>query len=73
MSSNTEQIAYAAMKCLCSPLEKVKPWQTNGVKGVYSFLAKAFRFFGDSSNWVEGEEDTEVLKISPPNNSKSGK
>jgi leucyl-tRNA synthetase len=27
------------------PLDKVKPWQTNGVKGVYNFLAKFHRVF----------------------------
>ena len=60
-----EQYGADSLRCyemFMGRLKKVKPWQTNGVKGVYSFLAKAFRFFGDSSNWVEGEEDTEVLK-----------
>ncbi|MGB0454288.1 MAG: leucine--tRNA ligase [Bacteriovoracaceae bacterium] len=45
------------------PLEKVKPWQTNGVKGVHNFLSKSYRFFADSSNIkAEGDEDPEVLK-----------
>ena len=60
-----EQYGADSLRCyemFMGPLEKVKPWQTNGVKGVYSFLSKAYRFFGDSANWIEGEEDTEVLK-----------
>ena len=42
-----EQYGADSLRCyemFMGPLEKVKPWQTNGVKGVYSFLAKAFRF-----------------------------
>ncbi|MEX0798404.1 MAG: class I tRNA ligase family protein, partial [Bacteriovoracaceae bacterium] len=31
------------------PLEKVKPWNMNGLKGVYNFLGKAFRTFSDAS------------------------
>ena len=37
-------------------------WQTNGVKGVYSWLSKSFKFFGNPENLMEGEEDSEVLK-----------
>ena len=32
------------------PLEKVKPWSMNGVKGVYNFLNRAHRFFLDTKN-----------------------
>lgn len=45
------------------PLEKVKPWQTNGVKGVYNFLVKSFRFFANSSNIVAGDEQAETVKM----------
>ncbi|MCY4524051.1 MAG: leucine--tRNA ligase, partial [Halobacteriovoraceae bacterium] len=45
------------------PLEKVKPWQQKGVKGVHNFLAKTFRFFGDPDNWKTQKEDLEVLKM----------
>lgn len=45
------------------PLEKVKPWQTSGVKGVYGFLAKASRFIGDAANITDGQEDLEVQKL----------
>lgn len=46
------------------PLEKVKPWQTNGVKGVFNFLKRAFTFYGDSEN-ISGEKESDeaVLKI----------
>ena len=39
------------------PLEKVKPWSMNGVKGVYNFLNKAYRFFADKNNWAETENE----------------
>lgn len=46
------------------PLEKVKPWQTNGVKGVFNFLKRAFTFYGDMEN-ISGEKETDesILKI----------
>src|SRR5690606_27135310 len=44
------------------PLEKVKPWQTSGVKGVYNFLAKAIKTFGDSSKIHDGAEDPAIEK-----------
>ena len=45
------------------PLEKVKPWQQEGVKGVHNFLIKTFKFFGNSDNWTTGQEDFQILKI----------
>jgi len=44
------------------PLDAVKPWVENGVKGVYNFLNKACKFFADEAHYFEGEEDAEVLK-----------
>jgi leucyl-tRNA synthetase len=44
------------------PLDAVKPWVENGVKGVYNFLNKAHRFFADKAHYADGEEDAEVLK-----------
>lgn len=44
------------------PLDVVKPWDENGVKGVSGFLGRAFRFFSNPENIFEGEEDPEVLK-----------
>lgn len=44
------------------PLDASKPWSEQGVKGVYNFLARVHRFFADSNNIVDGDEDSEVLK-----------
>ncbi|HKK62413.1 MAG TPA: leucine--tRNA ligase [Bacteroidales bacterium] len=44
------------------PLDATKPWAENGVKGVYNFLAKAYRFFADESHYFVGNEDEDVLK-----------
>jgi leucyl-tRNA synthetase len=44
------------------PLDVTKPWDDKGVKGVFGFLGRAFRFFSDPSNIVSGEEDPEILK-----------
>lgn len=44
------------------PLEKTKPWSMNGVKGVFGFISKAYRFFGETSNFV-AEENPETLKL----------
>lgn len=46
------------------PLEKVKPWQTNGVKGVFNFVKRAFTFYADPQN-IHGEKETDeaTLKI----------
>lgn len=45
------------------PLEKVKPWQTKGVKGVHNFIRKSYAFYGNIENTYEGaEKDQDVLK-----------
>ncbi len=44
------------------PLDITKPWDEKGVKGVFGFLGRAFRFLSNSENIFNGEEDTEVLK-----------
>jgi leucyl-tRNA synthetase len=44
------------------PLEITKPWDDKGVKGVFGFLSRAFRFFSNKENIVSGEEDKEILK-----------
>ena len=46
------------------PLEKVKPWNENGVKGCYNFLSRAYRFFADPAHVtgkIESEETTKQL------------
>jgi leucyl-tRNA synthetase len=44
------------------PLDITKPWDDKGVKGVYNFLARTFRFFSNPENIITGDEDREVLK-----------
>jgi leucyl-tRNA synthetase len=39
------------------PLEKVKPWKEEGVKGVSNFLHRAYRFFADPTHIKMGSED----------------
>ena len=45
------------------PLDERKPWSENGVKGVFNFLNRVYRFFTDPENIVEGDEDKEVVKL----------
>jgi leucyl-tRNA synthetase len=44
------------------PLDVTKPWDDKGVKGVFGFLGRTFRFLSDPENIIKGEEDTEILK-----------
>jgi leucyl-tRNA synthetase len=44
------------------PLDATKPWDEKGVKGVFGFLGKTFRFLSNPENIVEGNEDPEILK-----------
>jgi leucyl-tRNA synthetase len=44
------------------PLDVTKPWDEKGVKGVFGFLGRAFRFMSNSENIYEGGEDAETLK-----------
>ena len=44
------------------PLEKVKPWKEDGVKGVFNFLNRAYRFFADPAHITDGPESDETLK-----------
>jgi leucyl-tRNA synthetase len=44
------------------PLDITKPWDEKGVKGVFGFLGRAFRFFSDPENIIKSEEDPEILK-----------
>jgi len=45
------------------PLDERKPWADNGVKGVFNFLNRVNRFFNDTGNITEGEEDSGVVKL----------
>ncbi len=45
------------------PLEATKPWSEQGIKGVFNFLSRVFKFFSDPNNRYNDEEDKEVLKV----------
>ncbi|MFH0843626.1 MAG: leucine--tRNA ligase [Bacteroidota bacterium] len=44
------------------PLDIMKPWDDKGVKGVFNFLGRTFRFFSEPQNIADGDEDPEILK-----------
>jgi leucyl-tRNA synthetase len=44
------------------PLDVTKPWDEKGVKGVFGFLGRAFRFVSNPENFFNGPEDAEILK-----------
>jgi leucyl-tRNA synthetase len=44
------------------PLDITKPWDDKGVKGVFGFLGRTFRFFSSHENIISGNEDSEILK-----------
>ena len=44
------------------PLDVTKPWDDKGVKGVFGFLGRTFRFLSNKENIVYEEEDAEILK-----------
>jgi leucyl-tRNA synthetase len=44
------------------PLDERKPWADKGVKGVFNFLNRVYRFFSDLRNITEGQEDPETEK-----------
>jgi leucyl-tRNA synthetase len=44
------------------PLEATKPWTELGVKGVFGFLGRVYRFFADLNNIHQEEEDPEIIK-----------
>lgn len=45
------------------PLDKVKPWSDTGVKGVFGFLTRVYRFFMEKTSYYTGKEDSEILKV----------
>ncbi len=48
------------------PLENHKPWDTNGIEGVYRFIKKLWRlFFDENGNWIVTDEipNDQELKV----------
>ena len=55
-----------ALRCyemFMGPLEKVKPWSEDGVKGISNFLSRAYRMYGNTELHFEGDEDLELKKL----------
>lgn len=45
------------------PLEKVKPWSEKGVKGVFNFLVRTYKFFANPDHLTKETEDPGILKV----------
>ncbi|MBL6988288.1 MAG: leucine--tRNA ligase [Bacteriovoracaceae bacterium] len=47
------------------PLEKVKPWSETGVKGLFNFLNRSYKFFANTQNHIDDQEseDLETLQL----------
>ncbi|MBI1841001.1 MAG: leucine--tRNA ligase [Verrucomicrobia bacterium] len=48
--------AFRLYEMFMGPLEMVKPWNTQGVEGVYRFLGRVWRLFVDEKSEVEFEQ-----------------
>ncbi|MBN2482427.1 MAG: leucine--tRNA ligase [Bacteroidales bacterium] len=44
------------------PLDVIKPWVDSGIKGVFGFLNRVFKFFSNPENTGQDNEDPEILK-----------
>ena len=44
------------------PLDIIKPWDDKGVKGVFNFIGRTYRFLANPENISSGIEDPEILK-----------
>jgi leucyl-tRNA synthetase len=44
------------------PLDATKPWDEKGVKGVFGFLARVYRFFAEPKNITDSADDAETMK-----------
>ena len=54
--------SFRLYEMFMGPLEKTKPWQQKGIKGVHGFLTKAFTFFGNQKSWIQ-KENPDTLKM----------
>lgn len=48
--------AFRLYEMFMGPLEMMKPWNTNGVEGVYRFLGRVWRLFVDDASFREFEQ-----------------
>ncbi len=44
------------------PLDVIKPWVDSGIKGVFGFLNRVFKFFSSLDNIDNGDEDPDIQK-----------
>ncbi len=54
-----------ALRCyemFLGPLEQAKPWDTQGISGVYNFIKKLWRLFPEDNNFDGGEPTKDALK-----------
>jgi leucyl-tRNA synthetase len=58
--------AFRLYEMFMGPLEKVKPWNTKGVEGVYRFLGRVWRLFVDEKSETEFEEKLTASSSAEP-------
>lgn len=63
-----EEYGADTLRCyemFLGPLEQYKPWDTQGMSGVYNFLKKFYRLFHDGDNWNVSDTpaDKKALKV----------
>jgi len=54
--------SFRLYEMFMGPLDASKPWDEKGVKGVFGFLTRVTRLFGDLSNITGEPESTEMLQ-----------
>ncbi len=69
---STGPIHLRLYEMFMGPLDVTKPWDEKGVKGVFGFLGRTFRFFSNPENIVSGVEDAEDSEGASPDYKKSG-
>jgi leucyl-tRNA synthetase len=58
--------AFRMYEMFMGPLEATKPWNTQGLEGVYRFLGRVWRLFCDEEGKLlveNGEADSKLLKV----------
>jgi leucyl-tRNA synthetase len=54
--------SFRLYEMFMGPLDASKPWDEKGVKGVFGFLTRVYRLFGDPSNISGEKESREILQ-----------
>ncbi len=58
--------AFRLYEMFLGPLQDTKPWSTKGVEGVYRFLGRVWRLFGDEQSETEFEQAETVTNTQTP-------